>query len=197
MTLAASVPDTWIGTLVRTVRESKKIRAVDAAREEEAVAIACGAGLAGGRGAVLIQNAGLFNCGGVLAGLVQLYRIPCFFIVSYRGDGRDPVYYHAPKGRVTEPTLSAWRVPFAIADRAADVEGQVVRGVEAGPAPRASRRCSCSTSRSIPTIRSRPTRSGRTRSGRGSRSHDGRCGRGRGRTFTDLVAWDAAGRMTS
>ncbi len=99
MTLAASVPDTWIGTLVRTVRESKKIRAVDAAREEEAVAIACGAGLAGGRGAVLIQNAGLFNCGGVLAGLVQLYRIPCFFIVSYRGDGRDPVYYHAPKGR--------------------------------------------------------------------------------------------------
>ena len=35
MTLAAPVPDTWIGTLVRTVRESKKIRAVDAAREEE------------------------------------------------------------------------------------------------------------------------------------------------------------------
>jgi sulfopyruvate decarboxylase subunit alpha len=131
VTLAASVPDTWIGTLVRTVRESKTIRAVDAAREEEAVAIACGAGLAGGRGAVLIQNAGLFNCGGVLAGLVELYRIPCFFIVSYRGDGRDPVYYHAPKGRVTEPTLSAWRVPFAIANRAADVEGQVVRGVEA------------------------------------------------------------------
>lgn len=81
MTLAASVPDTWIGTLVRTLRESKTIRAVDAAREEEAVAIACGAGLAGGRGAVLIQNAGLFNCGGVLAGLVELYRIPCFFII--------------------------------------------------------------------------------------------------------------------
>ena len=40
MTLAASVPDTWIGTLMRTVRESKKIRALDAAREEEAVAIA-------------------------------------------------------------------------------------------------------------------------------------------------------------
>jgi len=59
VTLAASVPDTWIGTLARTVRESKKIRAVDAAREEEAVAIACGAGLAGGRGVVLIQNAGL------------------------------------------------------------------------------------------------------------------------------------------
>ena len=94
------------------------------------MAIACGASLAGGRGAVLIQNAGLFNCGGVLAGLVELYRVPCFFIVSYRGDARDPVYYHAPKGRVTEPTLAAWRLPFQIAERR-DLEKQVVRGVEA------------------------------------------------------------------
>lgn len=130
VTLAASVPDTWIGTLMAAVRASGTIRAVDAAREEEAVAIACGATLAGGRGAVLIQNAGLFNCGGVLAGLVELYRVPCFFIVSYRGDRRDPVYYHAPKGRVTEPTLAAWRLPFEIVDRGADVEGQVARGVE-------------------------------------------------------------------
>jgi sulfopyruvate decarboxylase alpha subunit len=130
VTLAASVPDTWIGKLMATVRGSRAIRAVDAAREEEAVAIACGATLAGGRGAVLIQNAGLFNCGGVLAGLVDLSRIPCFFIVSYRGDRRDPVYYHEPKGRVTEPTLSAWRLPYAIADHAGDLEAQVARGVE-------------------------------------------------------------------
>jgi len=130
VTLAASVPDTWIGRLMQAVRESAKIRAVDVAREEEAVAIACGASLAGGRGAVLIQNAGLLNCGGILAGLVELYRIPCFFIVSYRGDWRDPVYYHAPKGRVTEATLSAWRLPFAVADRAADLQAQVARGVE-------------------------------------------------------------------
>jgi sulfopyruvate decarboxylase subunit alpha len=134
VTLAASVPDTWIGTLMARVRESRTIRAVDAAREEEAVAIACGAALAGGLGAVLIQNAGLFNCGGVLAGLVSLYRIPCFFIVSYRGDRRDPVYYHEPKGRVTEPTLTAWRLPFAIADHASDLEAQVVRGVESAVA---------------------------------------------------------------
>ena len=129
VTLAASVPDTWIGRLMQAVRASARIRAVDVAREEEAVAIACGASLAGGRGAVLIQNAGLLNCGGILAGLVELYRIPCFFIVSYRGDWRDPVYYHAPKGRVTETTLSAWRLPYALADRAADLEAQVARGV--------------------------------------------------------------------
>jgi len=130
VTLSASVPDTWIGKLMAAVRASKTIRAVDVAREEEAVAVACGANLAGGRGAVLIQNAGLLNCGGILAGLVELYRIPCFFIVSFRGDGRDPIYYHAPKGRVTEATLGAWRLPYALLDRAGDIEGQVRRGFE-------------------------------------------------------------------
>jgi sulfopyruvate decarboxylase subunit alpha len=115
---------------MEVVRRSPTIRAVDVAREEEAVAIACGANLVGGRGAVLIQNAGLLNCGGVLASLVELYRIPCFLIVSYRGDWRDPVYYHAPKGRLTEATLRAWRLPYALADRGGDLALQVRRGVE-------------------------------------------------------------------
>jgi sulfopyruvate decarboxylase alpha subunit len=130
VTLVASVPDTWIGKLMATVRGSAKLRALDVAREEEAVAVACGASLAGGRGAVLIQNAGLLNCGGILAGLVELYRLPCFFIVSLRGDHRDPVYYHAPKGRVTEATLQAWRLPHAVADARGDLAAQVKRGVE-------------------------------------------------------------------
>jgi len=130
VTLAAAVPDTWIGALVAAVRRAQQIRAVDAAREEEAVAIACGASLAGGCGAALMQNAGLLNCGGVIASLVELYRIPCVFVVSYRGDWRDPVYYHAPKGRVTEATLGAWRLPWARADRAGDLAAQGRRGVE-------------------------------------------------------------------
>jgi len=131
VTIAASVPDTWIGKLVEEVRRSSAIRVVDVAREEEAVAVACGASLAGGRGAVLIQNAGLLNCGGILAGLVELYRLPCFFLVSFRGDSRDPVYYHEPKGRVTEATLQAWRLRYAVADRGRDLAAQVRQGVEA------------------------------------------------------------------
>jgi sulfopyruvate decarboxylase alpha subunit len=136
VSLAASVPDTWIGRLMETVRRSPHIRAVDVAREEEAVAVACGANLAGGRGAVLIQNAGLLNCGGVLAGLVSLYHIPCFFIVSMRGDARDPIYYHEPKGRVTEETLRAWRLPYAHADHQGDLAAQVRQGVERAAASR-------------------------------------------------------------
>ena len=71
------------------------IRAVDAAaRRRWRRRLRREPGRRAGRGAD--PERGLFNCGGVLAGLVELYRVPCFFIVSYRGDARDPVYYHAP-----------------------------------------------------------------------------------------------------
>ena len=99
VTLTASVPDTWIGRLMAEVRRSPRIRTVDVAREEEAVAVTCGANLAGGRGAVLIQNAGLLNCGGILGGLVALYRLPCFFIVSFRGTRATPSTTTSPRAR--------------------------------------------------------------------------------------------------
>jgi sulfopyruvate decarboxylase subunit alpha len=125
VTLVATVPDTWIGWLAEELRRSPKLRVADVASEEEAIAMACGAELVadrgngvGGRAVVVIQNAGLLNCGAVLASLVQLYRIPCVLLVSYRGDERDPVYYHVPKGRITEPTLQAWGLRYARASGA-------------------------------------------------------------------------------
>jgi len=116
VSLVPTVPDTWIGWLMEPMRASRRLRVIDVAREEEAIAIACGATLMGERTAVVIQNAGLLNSGAVIASLVQLYRVPVFLLVSYRGDVRDPVYYHAPKGRATEPTLTAWSLRFARAE---------------------------------------------------------------------------------
>jgi len=136
--LVPSVPDTWIGWLMEELRRSPTLRVVDVAREEEAVAIACGAALCGARAAVVVQNAGLLNCGAVIASLVQLYRIPCFFLVSYRGDERDPVYYHVPKGAATEPTLTAWGVRYARAAGPARIGEQIGRALawtEAARAP--------------------------------------------------------------
>ena len=138
VTLVPSVPDTWIGWLMEELRRSRTLRVIDVAREEDAVAIACGAALGGARAAVVIQNAGLLNCGAVIASLVQLYRIPCFFLVSYRGDARDPVYYHAPKGERTEPTLAAWSVRHVRAEGPARIGVQIrqaVAWVEEAQAP--------------------------------------------------------------
>jgi sulfopyruvate decarboxylase subunit alpha len=129
VTIVATVPDTWIGWLAGELRHSPKLRVIDVASEEEAVAIASGADVVGGRAAVVIQNAGLLNCGAVLASLVQLYRIPCFLLVSYRGDERDPVYYHVPKGRMTEPTLAAWDIRYARAGGPAQVGAQITQAL--------------------------------------------------------------------
>jgi sulfopyruvate decarboxylase subunit alpha len=128
--VVASVPDTWIGRLQDAIAMVRDLQSLAVCREEEAIAIACGANLVGRRGVALIQNAGLLNCGGILASLVELYRIPLFLLVSYRGDHRDPVYYHVPKGRRTEPVLAAMGIPYALADRRGDLEAQVRRGVE-------------------------------------------------------------------
>jgi sulfopyruvate decarboxylase subunit alpha len=127
VTIVATVPDTWIGWLAEEMRRSTRLRVTDVASEEDAIAIACGAELAGGRAAVAIQNAGLLNCGAVLASLVQLYRIPCVLLVSYRGDERDPVYYHVPKGRMTEPTLHAWGIRHARAAGPGQVATQLAQ----------------------------------------------------------------------
>jgi len=129
VTLVPSVPDTWIGWLMEELRRSPRLRVIDVAREEEAVALACGAALCGARAAVVMQNAGLLNCGAVIASLVQLYRVPCFFLVSYRGDERDPVYYHAPKGQRTEPTLAAWSIRWARAAGPTRIGGQIREGL--------------------------------------------------------------------
>jgi sulfopyruvate decarboxylase subunit alpha len=127
--LVPSVPDTWIGWLMEELRRSPRLRVVDVTREEEAVAVACGAALCGMRAAVVVQNAGLLNCGAVIASLVQLYRIPCFFLVSYRGDERDPIYYHVPKGQRTVPTLDAWSIRHARAAGPARVAAQIRQGL--------------------------------------------------------------------
>ena len=130
VTLVPTVPDTWIGWLMEEMRKSSRLRVVDVAREEEAIAIACGAGLVGARAAVVIQNAGLLNCGAVVASLVHLYALPCFLLVSYRGDERDPVYYHAPKGRATEATLAAWSIRYARGQGHDRIAAQIRQGLD-------------------------------------------------------------------
>ena len=129
VTLAPTVPDLWFGTLMVELRRSSNVRVLDVAREEEAVAIACGAALCGTRAAVIIQNAGLLNCGAVIGSLVHLYRIPCFFLISYRGDERDPTYYHVPKGRATIPTLDAWSIQWARAQGPGKIATQIQQGI--------------------------------------------------------------------
>ena len=76
---------------------------------------------------MLVQNAGVLSMGAGMVSLAQRYQFPLLMLVSYRGSVEDPVFYHAPKGRVTESrvlTGLAWRM------RAATATGRSVLQIE-------------------------------------------------------------------
>jgi len=100
-----SVPDGWLGEVLVRIEHEPTMRLVRATHEEEALAIACGLRLAGVRTALLVQNAGALSMGAGMVSLAQRYQFPLLMLVSYRGTPEDPVFYHVPKGRVTEPVF--------------------------------------------------------------------------------------------
>jgi sulfopyruvate decarboxylase subunit alpha len=123
--VAVAVPDSWIGGLMDVLEREPGMTLVRATHEEEALAIACGARLGGARPALLIQNAGLLTSGAGLTMLALRYQVPLLVLACYRGAPDDPVYYHVPKGRVTEPVLRGLGLGYAVADRHAPLGPQV------------------------------------------------------------------------
>jgi sulfopyruvate decarboxylase subunit alpha len=125
--VAIAVPDSWLGEILVRIEQDSTIRLVRATHEEEALAIACGSRLGGVRTAMFVQNAGLLSMGAGMVSLAQRYQFPLLMLVSYRGTVEDPVFYHVPKGRVTEPVLKGIGLAYAIADRSRPVGPQVER----------------------------------------------------------------------
>jgi sulfopyruvate decarboxylase subunit alpha len=77
------------------------------------------------RTAMLVQNVGLLSMGAGMVCLAQRYQFPLLMLVSYRGTPEDPVFYHIPKGRATEPVLKGLGVGHARADRHRPIGPQV------------------------------------------------------------------------
>jgi sulfopyruvate decarboxylase subunit alpha len=123
--VAVAVPDGWLGEILVRVEQETTMRLVRATHEEEALAIACGTRLGGVRTALFVQNAGLLSMGAGMVTLAQRYQFPLLMLVSYRGTAEDPVFYHVPKGRVTEPVLRGLGLPHARVDRNRPIAPQV------------------------------------------------------------------------
>ena len=123
--VAVAVPDGWLGEILVRIEQETTMRLVRATHEEEALAIACGARLGGVRTALFVQNAGLLSMGAGMVTLAQRYQFPLLMLVSYRGTAEDPVFYHVPKGRVTEPVLRGLGLPHAKVDRNRPIGPQV------------------------------------------------------------------------
>ena len=123
--VAVAVPDSWLGEVLVRIDEEPGMRLIRATHEEEALAIACGARLGGARTAMFIQNVGLLSMGAGMVCLAQRYQFPLLMLVSYRGTPEDPVFYHIPKGRATEPVLRGLGLAYTRADRDRPIGPQV------------------------------------------------------------------------
>jgi sulfopyruvate decarboxylase subunit alpha len=128
ISVAASLPDTWLGPLLERLTQEGGIRHVPVCREEEGLAICSGVVLGGEHSVLVAQNAGILSSGTGLLTLVQMNRLPLLLLVSYRGSTRDPLFYHVPKGLRTEPFLQALGVPYSVAESGRDLTEQVQTG---------------------------------------------------------------------
>ncbi len=112
--IIAYLPESWLSHLITCLENDGSFKMVRIAREEEGIAICCGAALAQKRSVLIIQNSGLLSSGNTIATLAQAYALPVLMLISYRGDGRDPSFYQVPKGRVTERVLDAYGIPYLV-----------------------------------------------------------------------------------
>ena len=128
VSVVVSVPDSWIGVFMDRVEEDPDMTLIRATHEEEALSISCGARLGGARTVLLIQNVGLLTTGAGMVCLAQRYQFPILILASYRGSPRDPVFYHVPKGRATEPVLRAYGLSYAVAQPDLAIGPQVETG---------------------------------------------------------------------
>ncbi|GFH38982.1 thiamine pyrophosphate-binding protein [Streptomyces pacificus] len=80
-------------------------------REDNCVALAVGAYLAGAMPLVFMKSAGLGTCVDALTSLALVYRVPMVLLVSWAGhDGRD-VPHHNVIGRPAPAMLQALGIP--------------------------------------------------------------------------------------
>ena len=91
---------------------------VSAVREDSAMAIAAGAYFGGRQPVVFMQNSGLGVSTNALVSLHQIYDIPAFIVVSWRGQHGQDAPEHLIMGAVMEQYLRLLDIPFAIFDPA-------------------------------------------------------------------------------
>jgi sulfopyruvate decarboxylase subunit alpha len=104
------VPDSILAGIIAVLMERRVY--IPAVREDEAVAMAAGAYMAGRIPAVLMQNSGLGTSLNTLISLNLLYRQPCLLVISWRGFQGQDAPEHLVMGQSMTAILEAVRIPY-------------------------------------------------------------------------------------
>lgn len=118
VTISSGVPCSVLATLpeYRETVSDRNGSYLPAGNEGDAVAVACGAYLGGGLGAVLLQNSGLGNAVNPLTSLANAYKIPLLLVIGWRGCPEDTEddCQHKAMGRCTLPLLDELNIAYSL-----------------------------------------------------------------------------------
>ena len=103
--LIATLPDINLKDLLRLVEADGQVNHVPLCREEEGIGICAGAYLVGKKGALIMQNGGLYNSVNGIVSTLLHYQIPLLLLIYYAGDIGDRTF--STTGAMTEPVLEA------------------------------------------------------------------------------------------
>jgi sulfopyruvate decarboxylase alpha subunit len=116
------VPDEVLTPLINGGEDDPEVTTFAAAREEEAIAIAAGAIMAGNRSVVLMQSSGFGNIVNALSSLVVPYQLPVTMIIGERGVLGEFNAVQVPITRTIRPTLDALGIPHRTLENEDEME---------------------------------------------------------------------------
>jgi sulfopyruvate decarboxylase subunit alpha len=112
VSVVASLPDAFLVNVIEELDASTDFVHLPVTREEEGIGICAGAYLGGKRTALVMQNAGFLNACNALTTTALQIEIPMLLLVLYAGARGDMLF--PMLGLVTEPVMSALRIPYYI-----------------------------------------------------------------------------------
>ncbi len=112
--LVVGVPCSTLKGILNCLMNDPEVTYVPATREDEAIGIAVGAYCGGLKPIVFMQNGGLGLSINAIASLVQLYRIPLLFLISWRGDTDHDAPEHHFMGSHTVGLLDEVEIPVFV-----------------------------------------------------------------------------------
>lgn len=123
VTDVVAVPDTHQRSLITLLDQVDDVRFIQAATEDEAVALAAGLIVGGRKPLVQIQHAGLYACVNHLRGIAGDGRFPMVFMIGLLGRDphRMPSEHAGSMVALAEPLLDTMKVPRFLMDAPGDI----------------------------------------------------------------------------